>query len=86
MLILIVLKTSIDKWIKHFEKHIYIFSTYTYTYLVQQNSMQGWHYGKGLIYYRPVSYIYTLRAPDCIQTVFSYLVYSRSVILVIQAI
>ena len=31
---------------------------------------QGWRYGKGLIYYRPVSYIYVLRAPDCIQTVF----------------
>ena len=48
--------------------------------------MQGWHYGKGLIYYRPVSYIYVLRGPDCIQTVLSYVVYSHSVILLIQAI
>ena len=48
--------------------------------------MQSWHFGKGLIYYRPVSYIYVLRGPDCNQTVFSYVVYSHSVILVIQAI
>ena len=32
--------------------------------------MQGWHCGKGLIYYRPVTYIYALHGPDCIQTVF----------------
>ena len=39
--------------------------------------MQGWHYGKGLIYYRSVSYIYVLRGPLHSNSFFIFSIFSN---------